>query len=83
MQLGRRDMKETDAALMRSEKVVNDTMAIGIQTAETLQSQTRQLEKVGAWGAARRPAAAVAATCDLYPGLVFCRDAFSAHPLQC
>lgn len=46
MQLGRRDMKETDASLLRSEKIVNDTMAIGIQTAETLQAQTRQLEKV-------------------------------------
>lgn len=45
MQLGRRQVKETDAALLRSEKVVNDTMAIGIQTAETLQGQTRQLEK--------------------------------------
>lgn len=48
MQLGRRDIKETDASLLRSEKIVNDTMAIGIQTAETLQSQTKQLEKVGA-----------------------------------
>lgn len=53
MQLGRRDMKETDASLLRSEKIVNDTMAIGIQTAETLQAQTRQLEKVGAGGARR------------------------------
>lgn len=57
MQLGRKDMKETDAALLRSEKIVNDTMAIGIQTAETLQGQTRQLEKVGA-GSAARPTAA-------------------------
>lgn len=46
MTMGRKDMKETDAALLRSEKIVNDTMAIGIQTAETLQGQTRQLEKV-------------------------------------
>lgn len=46
MQLGRQQVKETDAALLRSEKIVNDTMAIGIQTAETLQAQTRQLEKV-------------------------------------
>lgn len=46
MTMGRKDVKETDAALMRSEKIVNDTMAIGIQTAETLQGQTRQLEKV-------------------------------------
>ena len=47
MQLGRQQVKETDASLLRSEKIVNDTMAIGIQTAETLQGQTRQLEKVG------------------------------------
>ena len=46
MQTGRQDMKATDAALLRSEKLVNDTMAIGIGTAETLQGQTRQLEKV-------------------------------------
>lgn len=46
MQSGRKDIKETDAALLRSERVLNDTMAIGIQTAETLQNQTRQLEKV-------------------------------------
>ena len=46
MQTGRKDMKATDAALLRSEKLVNDTMAIGIGTAETLQGQTRQLEKV-------------------------------------
>lgn len=53
MQLGRQQVKETDVALLRSEKIVNDTMAIGIQTAETLQAQTRQLEKVGgAWCAA-------------------------------
>ena len=46
MQIGRTQIKETDASLLRSEKVLNDTMAIGIQTAETLQGQTRQLEKV-------------------------------------
>ena len=51
MQLGRQQVKETDAALLRSEKIVNDTMAIGIQTAETLQAQTRQLEKVRGHGA--------------------------------
>lgn len=46
MQMGRQQIKETDTSLLRSEKIVNDTMAIGIQTAETLQGQTRQLEKV-------------------------------------
>jgi hypothetical protein len=46
MQMGRRDIKETDAALLRSERLVNDTIGIGIQTAETLDHQTKQLEKV-------------------------------------
>lgn len=46
MQMGRKDMKETDAALLRSERLVNDTIGIGIQTAETLDHQTKQLEKV-------------------------------------
>ena len=44
MQLGRQQIKQTDTSLLRSEKVLNDTMAIGIQTAETLQAQTRQLD---------------------------------------
>ena len=48
MTMGRKQIKETDTSLLRSEKIVNDTMAIGIQTAETLQGQTRQLEKVRA-----------------------------------
>lgn len=55
MQLGRKQVKETDASLLRSEKIVNDTMAIGIQTAETLQGQTRQLEKARAGRGAGRP----------------------------
>ena len=46
MTMGRRDIKETDAALLRSERLVNDTIAIGVQTAETLDQQTKQLEKV-------------------------------------
>lgn len=59
MQMGRRDVKETDAALLRSERLVNDTIAIGIQTGETLDQQTKQLEKVRAGrGAAARAAAA-------------------------
>ena len=51
MQMGRRDIKETDAALLRSERLVNDTIGIGVQTAETLDHQTKQLEKVGAGAA--------------------------------
>lgn len=46
MEMGRRQVKETDQSLIRSERLVNDTIAIGAQTAETLQVQGRQLEKV-------------------------------------
>lgn len=46
MTRGRRDIKETDAALLRSERIVNDTVAVGAGTAETLQKQGQQLEKV-------------------------------------
>lgn len=46
MQMGRRDMKDTDTSLLRSERIVNDTIQIGVQTAETLDQQTKQLEKV-------------------------------------
>lgn len=44
--LGRKDIKETDASILRSERLVADTVAIGVQTAETLQGQGQQLEKV-------------------------------------
>lgn len=72
MTMGRKQVKETDASLLRSEKIVNDTMAIGIQTAETLQNQTRQLEKVGAGrrrvGAMRGdPQRTRGATCHVVP----------------
>lgn len=60
MQMGRRDVKETDAALLRSERLVNDTIAIGIQTGETLDQQTKQLEKVRAGRSAAACAAAAA-----------------------
>lgn len=46
MELGRTQVKETDDALIRSERLVNDTIAIGAQTAETLQLQGKQLERV-------------------------------------
>jgi novel plant SNARE len=48
MELGRKQIKETDGALMRSERLVNHTIAIGGQTAETLQTQGKQLERVAA-----------------------------------
>ena len=50
MQMGRRDVKDTDASLLRSERIVNDTIQIGVQTAETLDQQTKQLEKVRSAG---------------------------------
>ena len=46
MELGRKQLKETDQSLIRSERLVNDTIAIGAQTAETLQVQGQQLQKV-------------------------------------
>lgn len=46
MTMGRRDIKTIDDSLVRSERLVNDTVAIGVQTAETLQGQGKQLEKV-------------------------------------
>jgi SNARE protein len=46
MELGRSNIQETDESLLRSERLVNDTIAIGAQTAETLQSQGDQLAKI-------------------------------------
>ena len=46
VELGRSNIEETDQSLMRSERLVNDTIAIGAQTAETLQSQGNQLAKI-------------------------------------
>lgn len=46
MEMGRKHVVETDQSLVRSERLVNDTIAIGAQTAETLQMQGKQLEKV-------------------------------------
>jgi SNARE protein len=48
MELGRKQIDDTDLALARSQKVVDDTIAIGARTAESLQTQGRQLEKIGA-----------------------------------
>ena len=46
MELGKKNMKETDTSLMRSERLVNDTVAIGAQTAETLQIQGKKLGQI-------------------------------------
>ena len=46
IQHGRNVMDETDASIMRSEQVVEETIQIGTQTAEALRGQTTQLEKV-------------------------------------
>lgn len=46
MEMGRKQIQDTDQALFRSERIVNDTIAIGGQTAETLQIQGKQLETV-------------------------------------
>lgn len=46
MELGRKQTLETNKSLARSARLVNDTIAIGAQTAETLQIQGKQLEKI-------------------------------------
>jgi novel plant SNARE len=46
MTAGRKQLSEVDSSLFRSERVINDTIAIGAQTAETLQVQGGQLAKV-------------------------------------
>lgn len=46
IELGKRNILETNESLLRSERVVNDTISIGAQTAETLQMQGGQLAKI-------------------------------------
>lgn len=46
MEMGRKNIKDTDQSLIRSERLVNDTINIGAQTAETLQVQGQQLSKI-------------------------------------
>lgn len=46
MQLGRKEIASTDAALVRAQKVVADTIDVGTKTAATLEGQTKQLERV-------------------------------------
>ena len=43
---GRKKMKESDESLIRSEKLVAETIDIGTKTAEKLHDQTKQLERV-------------------------------------
>lgn len=42
---GRRDIVETEQGLIRSNKIVEDTIQVATSTAETLNSQTEQLER--------------------------------------
>ncbi|GBF88675.1 hypothetical protein Rsub_01574 [Raphidocelis subcapitata] len=46
MREGRKGMQETEQTLTRAEKLVEDTMQIGQQTAVTLHEQTGQLNKI-------------------------------------
>ena len=43
---GRKKIKESDESLIRSEKLVAETIDIGTKTAEKLDDQTKQLERV-------------------------------------
>ena len=43
---GRKKIKESDESLIRSEKLVAETIDIGTKTAEKLHDQTKQLERV-------------------------------------
>ena len=43
---GRRKIKDTDESLIRSEKLVAETIEIGTKTAAKLDDQTKQLERV-------------------------------------
>jgi hypothetical protein len=43
---GRKEMTETDKSIQRSARVVEDTIAIGQQTAAMLAEQTHQMEKI-------------------------------------
>lgn len=43
---GKKTMDETDQAIERSKKVVEDTINVGAQTAQTLKSQTEQMGRI-------------------------------------
>ena len=46
MTLGRKEIVETDEALVRAQRVVASTIEVGTKTAETLHGQTEQMERV-------------------------------------
>lgn len=46
MSLGRKEIAETDETLVRAQRVVANTIEVGTKTAETLQAQTQQMERV-------------------------------------
>ena len=46
MAQGRKEIAETDEALVRAKRIVANTIEVGTKTAETLQGQTQQMERV-------------------------------------
>ena len=89
--MGRKDIATTDQSLLRTERIVNDTIAIGAQTAETLQQQGKQLEKVrGGQGRPQRRATSPpgathssAREAALLPIYLSIRDALNPPALPC
>lgn len=45
MDKGRKDIIDTEKALQRSNKIVEDTIQVATATAETLNAQTEQMER--------------------------------------
>ncbi|CAD7699840.1 unnamed protein product [Ostreobium quekettii] len=43
---GRKAMRDVDVRLARAERVVEDTVQIGVQTAATLHEQSKQMDKI-------------------------------------
>ena len=46
MALGRKNVADTDLALTRAQKIVASTIEVGTKTAETMEGQTKQMERV-------------------------------------
>lgn len=46
MERGRREMKAQDESLLRAQRIVESTIEVGMKTAETLQAQGEQMERV-------------------------------------
>lgn len=46
MAVGRKEIAETDETLVRAQRIVANTIEVGTKTAETLQGQTQQMERV-------------------------------------